>query len=242
MPGNDNPLGPISGSLEELGHVMRATDEWQVVRQAMIDAYERSANPEAVVTAGREALVQVGWGGGSVLEAIPEPYRSLIPDDQIEPMTEAFDHYMIASIATEIVTGQPLPLMPLAGGRVQVEWLEDEETRFPVIHAYVTPLGDPEQIAEQLLDECYRAFGPDTFAKRTVGARDAEWWTRWKRGEEYRAIAIDDERSGLAPEVLAGPDQYPGEIAKATDTVRRAVKRFDKRWTQKLNSMSKEEG
>jgi len=239
MLNNDNPLGPISGPLQEIAQMMRATDEWQAVRQAMIDAYERTGEQEAVVTAGRQALSQVGWDGTSILSYLPAPYDELVPEDQRAKAAEVVDLYMIGSVAQEIVTGEPLPLLPLAGGNVRVEWLEVDETRYPVVHAYVTPLGDPEQIAELLLDQCYRVFDSDTFAKHTVGARDAEWWTRWKRGQQFRDIALDDKRSGLAPEALATPDQYPDEIAKATDTVRRAVKRFDKRWTQKLDSLSK---
>lgn len=235
-------FGPTSGQMQELAQLLSATDEWQHVRQVMVDAYERTGDQNAVIDAARAALTDTDFGGRAVVAAIPEPYRSAMSQSDIDKAIQGIDGYMIASIATEVLSGQPLPVMPLAGNDVRVEWVEQEGLRFPIIHAFVTPLGDPVATAERFLDLCFRTFDAETFAKRTAGARDAEWWTRHNRGDGYRDIALSDERSGLALEARADPNEYADEIVRATDTVRRAVKRFNKRWTQKVESLSKEEG
>jgi len=151
---------------------------------------------------------------------------------------EAVELYMIASAANDIVSGEPLPLMAIAGGAVKVERVSKDGMEFPVVHAYVTPVGDPVQKAEEFLSTCYRTFGPETFARHGQGARDAEWFARTLNGETCEQIALSDPRSGLQPECRVTPDDYPEDVRKATGKVIKACQRFRERWTRFADSMS----
>lgn len=240
----DTPLeGPFanpSAALGDIGQVIAASPEWQTVKDAMVEAFNLHGDPKRVMEAGIAKLREVGLDGETMLGSIPPQYRKLMSDDDLADAAAALDAYMIGSAANDIVTGSPLPLPSMAGGQVSVEQIDHDGIVMPVVHAYVTPMGDPEDIAARFVAACYQNFDPETFAKREMGGRDAEWWRRHRQGETYRQIALSDERSGIPPEARAYPQHYKPEVTRGTDRVRRAVIRFHKRWTQKVDSVSKE--
>jgi hypothetical protein len=192
------------------------------------------------VAISKVALAEAGLGADAVLDGMPEEYRRALSPEDAESLRQMVDLYMTASLLTDLQTGAPLPVMSLARGFVKVAETEVEGTSYPVVHAMATPLDDPDLIIAEFAETCYRTFPGPVFARYVENVRDAEWWRRHKSGEPYRHIAMDDSRSGLAPEAKLEPKEYADEVRRATDRVRRAVKRFSARWTRKADALSKE--
>jgi len=238
---DEGPLSNPGPQLYEMAQLLSATPEWREVLSAMESAYQCDPDSESVIAAGLVKLREVGLGGEPLTDMMPSHYRAMVGEAELAAVIEGIEYFLVASAASEIGTGKPLPLPAFAGGYVKPEIVEQGGMTIAAVTAYVTELGDPEEIAARFLVTCYRTFGAETFAKRPMSARDAEWWNRHRQDASYRGIALSDPRSGLAPEVAANPDEYTDEVNDATDVVRRAVRRFEKRWTQRLDSVSKED-
>lgn len=223
-----------------MAQMIASTAEWQSVKDAMVEAYNAGGDQQQIVDAGLSRLREVGLGGESVLASIPPKHRQMMSDEDAANVVAALDQYMIASVAQDIVTGSPLPIAAFAGDNVSVEHVDHDGVSMAVVHAYATSMGNPEDTAARFIATCYQNFEPETFAHRPNGGRDAEWWRRHRQGEGYREIALADERSGVTPEARVDPKTYADEVRRGTDRVRRAVIRFAKRWTQKIDSVSKE--
>lgn len=235
------PLSHGGAQLEELAQIIASTPEWAEVKKAMQQSWDCDRDGEKLVAVGRSKLSEVNLGGASMLAEVPSQYAELFTPEVRDAVETMLDLYMLRSAAHEIEHGSPLPAIPLAGGHVGVETIEEDGVSLSVVHAYVTPFGDPEEIAARFLQQCYQVMPAESFAKRPEAPRDSEWWRRHQLGESFREIAVSDQRSGLAPEARANPKDYVDEVNRATDKVRRAVRRFRQRWTQKVDSMSKEE-
>lgn len=238
MDGLPPGLGINGSQLEEVARMLTSLPQWQSVKSALQEEYDRSRDQARVMAAGIARLREVGLGGETFLDGIPPEYARLLAPEQRAKLCEALEQYMLASAMHDIINGEPLPIIPIAGGDVRVETHVSDGIEQRVVTAYATVLGDPLRIAAEFVEKCRHVF-PESFATYPNGQRDAEWWSRHRREDQYRDIALSDPRSGLSPEAVARPDEYPDEVNRATDLVRRAVRRFEKRWTDKVDTMSK---
>lgn len=231
------------GVLEELAQAVSAIPGWQKTVAALRSAERAGATQEQLLTIARDGLAELGFTAEGLRRAIPPEHAARVSDSEIAHMGEAFEALMLSTIFEEGVTGQPraLPASVAGGVSVSVESTPDGH-EIPVVQAFATPFRDPEEVIAEFADACYRTFDAEAFAHRAKSARDAEWWKRYVCGESFRAIALSDPRSGLAPEAANDETEYADEIARATDRVRRAVRRIRRRWTPILDSVSKEAG
>lgn len=228
-----------SVQLEEWGRLLAQTPEWRQVKDKMVRSWQNHRDVPRLIADGRAALAEVGFDGYAMLGEMPEPYASMMTDEQREQAANVLEMYMLASVAHEVENGEPLPVLPLAGGHVSVEVSTVGDLSVPTVHVFATPLGDPEALAEQFLVKCYQTF-PEAFGQPAAGPRDAEWFARQATGETCRQIALSDPSAGLAPEVLVSPDEYPDEVDRAEAKVIKAVQRYRKRWTKFVESLSTE--
>ena len=231
-----------SGAGMELAQIMASGPEWQQAKEELRPQLRPDMSQDEVVAAGIAALANAGIGSEAIIAGIPDSYRAQLSPEVQEQMGRAFDLYMTASLVKDLIDGTPLPVMSIARGMVRVEAHEVDGAVFNVVHAMATPLDDPELMIAEFAEACYRTFPGPVFGRFIENVRDAEWWRKHKEGEPYRGIALDDPRSGLAPEAKLEPQEYADEVRRATDRVRRAVKRFSARWTAKADALSKERG
>ncbi len=223
----------------ELAQIIAATPEWQQAKEALRAVLRPDMKQEEALAVCNRALAEVGLGSEAMLADIPEAYAPLLTPEVRASITRGLDLYMFASVLSDLEGSGPLPLISIARGSVRIEEYESDGAVFQVVHAMATPLDNPEQIIAEFAEACYRTFDSSAFSHRTTNARDAEWWRRHEQGETYRKIALRDSRSGLAPEARIAPAEYADEVLRATDRVRRAVRRFRSRWTRNADLMSK---
>ena len=223
----------------EIAQIMAATPEWQRAKEELRAVLRPDMKQEDALAVCSRALAEVGLGSEVMLAKIPETYAPLLTPEVRASFAQLLDLYMFASVLSDLEGSGPLPLVSIARGGVRVEEHKSGDAVLKVVHAMVTPFDNPEQIIAEFAEACYRTYDSSAFSHRTTNVRDAEWWRRHEQDETYRTIALHDSRSGLAPEARIAPAEYADEVLRATDRVRRAVRRFTSRWTRNADLMSK---
>lgn len=226
--------------LREIGAVFASRPESMAARKAMKAAYQRGAGVDEMLAIMREQLGDTAPTVDDLLSAMPEAMRNAITPEAGQALHTAFELSMAQALATYEETGEApaLGADAIEQFSIHVDYQEIDGVQVPFIQAVIYPFIDPEAQIARLLKTCYETFPPEAFARPRNGVRDAEWFSRYRQGETCRQIALTDERSGIAPEAMVTPDEYPEEVLRAESRVKKAVARFRDRWTKKLGFVS----
>jgi len=217
-------------SANEITEHIKATPEWaracRVAREAEATGQTQAWLVEHVTEALRTELDL-----DEVIAASGIPLH--------EPERTAARLYLALHLTAAVVAdcqGIQRPLFPMIAGGVQVLTHTDDDFSVPMVIAIATPLTSGT-ICADFEQMCDRTFAR-TIGNHPEAVRDSSWFRRHQAGERWTEIALSDRRSGIAPEAVVNPKEYPDEVRKAADVVRHAAHRYQQRWTEVADSLS----
>jgi hypothetical protein len=222
----------------ELTELVKDTPAWRAAQAVVREMNATGQSHEWAAERVAELLKEDGLDLDELLDGIAAQGITL-PDDARAAFRQYFALHMLAAVVADL-EGQEFPMLPMLTGGVQTVIHKEDEFELPVVIAIATPLTSGT-ITEDFQRVCDRTFA-HYLGEHENALRDAEWFRRYqalgaKRGS-YREIALSDPRSGILPEAMAEPENYPEEVRKAAHTVGRAVRRYRDKWTQVLDSVS----
>jgi hypothetical protein len=122
-------------------------------------------------------------------------------------------------------TGTPPAMSGSFFGGVVTVPIGPKDDRTPLVMAIAGPVSDPEALAEQFLDECYRAF-PAAFARKEHSERDAERHRLFADGLSDFKIARKELEDGGLQRRAVGTTEYNRRVKVRANAVLHARKRW----------------
>ncbi len=222
----------------ELTELAKGTPAWSAAQAVVREMNATGQSHEWAAERIAELFKEDGLDLDEPLDGI-EAQGIEFPDGMRAAYRKYLALHLLAAVVADL-EGVEFPILPFLTGGVQTIMHSDGEMTYPIVVAIASPLTSGT-ITEDFQRVCDRTFS--TYLGENPNAlRDAEWFRRYqalgeKRGS-YRKIALSDPRSGIPPEAVANPEEYPKDVRTAAGTVGRAVRRYRQKWTQVLDSMS----
>lgn len=220
----------------DLTELARHTPEWEAAKALVRERQATGGANNDVAAEVADALRPVIDVDDMVAQMVG---GAAIPADDavIVAVTLYLSLHLLAAVLADI-EGNMRALVPMATGGVQVVIRREEGIDYPIVIAIATPF-TPMTIVDEFETACLQTF-KDPIKESDNGERDREWFNRHRTGETYQSIALNDPRSGLAPEARNSPSEYPDEVRSRADVVAKAAQRYKRKWTKVIASLSRE--
>lgn len=217
----------------ELTETIRGSAEWQAALEIVREVNATGKSMQE----GVDAIVEVLSPHINIDEHIDRAVEQglALNDDARRAVRRYFTYQLAASVVAE-TEGAKRPLLPMMAGGVQVTFQEVEGLKVPTVIAVASPL-TPGSTVRDFEAACDRVFG-SMVSDNPDAVRNAEWYRRHEAGERWVDIALSDRRSGISPEAMANPKDYPEDKRRAADVVRRGAQRYEKKWTEVVDRLS----
>ena len=134
-------------------------------------------------------------------------------------------------------TGYPPPLGEHMFGGVSLVTMGPKDDPVPMVFAIAGAMSDPEALAEDFVNRCYREF-PQAFARKDHAERDAERALRFGSGESDFEIARDELEAEGWSLAAANKREYNRGVQSRANSIAQARKRWSEYVTTFLDPVS----
>jgi hypothetical protein len=134
-------------------------------------------------------------------------------------------------------TGSPPPMHRMMLGGIGKTDVGPKGDTSPLVYAMAGPLSDPETLAEEFVNRCYREF-PHAFDRKEHAERDAERMRRLAAGESSFQIARDELASEGWDFTAADTREYNQGVRSRANSITQSRKRWLEYVTNSVDPVS----